>query len=80
MAASDYVPMLFKKSLASRGASTDEYTPWLDEDAAVLHWLDRTRDLDQLAGGDIRIGEGARLDEFNAVLAPCARSGDRPCY
>jgi hypothetical protein len=27
MAASDYVPMLFKKPLASRGASTDEYTP-----------------------------------------------------
>jgi len=27
MAASDYVSMLFKKLLASRGASTDEYTP-----------------------------------------------------
>ena len=26
MAASDYVPKLFKKSLASRGASTDGYT------------------------------------------------------
>jgi hypothetical protein len=27
MAASDYVPIFFKKPLASRGASTDEYTP-----------------------------------------------------
>jgi len=26
MAASDYVPIFFKKPLASRGASTDEYT------------------------------------------------------
>jgi hypothetical protein len=27
MAASDYVPISFKKPLASRGASTDEYRP-----------------------------------------------------
>ena len=27
MAASDYVPIFFNKPLASRGASTDEYTP-----------------------------------------------------
>jgi len=27
MAASDYVPIFFKNPLASRGASTDEYTP-----------------------------------------------------
>ena len=28
MAAPDYVPIFFKKPLASRGASTDEYTPY----------------------------------------------------
>jgi hypothetical protein len=40
----------------------------LDVDPAVLHWLDRAGDLDQLAGGDIRIGEGAGLDKFHAAL------------
>jgi hypothetical protein len=28
MAASDYVPIFFKKPLASRGASTDEYATY----------------------------------------------------
>jgi hypothetical protein len=31
--------------------------------------LDRARDLDQLAGGNVGIGEEARLDEFNAALS-----------
>ena len=30
MAAPDYVSLLFKKPLASRGASTDEYSPRLE--------------------------------------------------
>src|SRR5215472_9963536 len=36
MAASDYVSMLFKKLLASRGASTDEYTAWLKPDGGSV--------------------------------------------
>src|SRR5262249_52469261 len=39
----------------------------LNVDAAVLHRLDGTGDLDQLAGGGIRIGEGTGLDELHAA-------------
>src|SRR5262249_37297459 len=39
----------------------------LDEDAAVLHRLDRARDLDQLVGGDIRIGVRAGFSEFQLI-------------
>ena len=37
MAASDYVPIFFKKPLASRGASTDEYTPCHARTASMSH-------------------------------------------
>src|SRR6476620_1547453 len=39
----------------------------LDVDAAVLHRLDRVGDLQQLAGGDGRISEGARRDVLHAA-------------
>jgi hypothetical protein len=41
----------------------------LDIDAAVLHRLNCACDLNQLTCGDIRIGEGAGLDEFHASCA-----------
>jgi hypothetical protein len=39
----------------------------LDVDAAVLHRLDRARDLDQLAGGGIRIDEGRGSANFKLI-------------
>lgn len=39
----------------------------LNVNAAVLHRLEGVGQLDQLAGGDIGIGEGARVDEFHAA-------------
>jgi hypothetical protein len=41
-----------------------------DIDAAVPNRLDRVSDLHQLAGGEVRIGEGAWLDEFQKDF-PC---------
>ena len=40
----------------------------LDVNAAVLHRLDRARDLDQLAGGGVRIGVRAGFTEFHFAL------------
>src|SRR5215831_19049766 len=39
----------------------------LDVDAAVLHRLDRARDLDQLAGGSVWIGVKAGFSEFQLI-------------
>jgi hypothetical protein len=36
----------------------------LDVDAAILRGLDAVRDLDQLARGEIRVGEGLRSPNF----------------
>lgn len=35
---------------------------------AVLHRFDRVGDLDQLAGGDFRVGVGAGLGEFHFMI------------
>jgi hypothetical protein len=46
--------------LTRRGARIEEWpVHQFDEDAAVLHRLDRTGNLNQPAGGRIGIGEGA---------------------
>ena len=41
----------------------------LDVDATVLHRLDGVGDLQELARGDLGIGEGTTGDERNAALA-----------
>ena len=40
----------------------------LDIDAAVLHRLEGMGQFDQLAGGDLGIGEGAKLDRTSWLL------------
>ena len=53
-----------------------------DIDAAVLHRLDRIGDLDQLAGGFLRIGVGAVGGVFSSGrhFHKCAENGRAPPY
>ena len=54
--------------LVRRGASFEERAvDQLDIDATILNRLDTVGDLDQLAGGDIRVGELAWLDELHGL-------------
>src|SRR5262249_54838527 len=46
--------------------------------SGILHRLNRACDLDQLAGGDSRIGEGAGLDEFHAALTSAPKLAFEP--
>jgi hypothetical protein len=55
------------RSTAEKFIALEARVDQLDVDAAVLHRLDRARDLDQPARGSIRIGEGAGLDGFHAA-------------
>jgi hypothetical protein len=54
--------ILVRRAARSHECAIDQ----LDKDAAVLHRLDCVGDLHQLAGGDVGIGEGARLDELES--------------
>jgi hypothetical protein len=52
--------------LVWRAASSEECAiGQLDIDATFLNRLDTVGDLDQLAGGDVRLGELAWLDELH---------------
>ena len=48
----------------------------LDVDPAILHRLNRACDLDQLAGGDIRIGEGGGAGRISSCLGLHVRGPD----
>ena len=51
--------------VASAACHEERRVDPLDIDAAILHSLNIVRDLDQLARGEVRVGEGSLLNKLH---------------